>query len=290
MKSKFIFLLLIIFSPTAMSGHHRGEAALKDIKETLGMVPEFYKNFSDETVSAAWEQMKAIQLSPKTALTGMEKELIGLAVASQIPCSYCAYFHTKAAKFNGADEERVNEAIELAADSRFWATNFDGLQVDFNLTKKEVDQVAKFVKKKLEEKAPAPIPIEITDAESAFKDIEREWGLVPSVIKRLPKAAIPSAWKELKGIYLSPTTALPAKIKVLICLAVESQIPSTQLVYWNTEMAKVLGITDQEVAEAVNMAAITRFWSTWLNGKKFGEKNFKKEVDKIFSYLEKKKK
>ena len=50
--------------------------------------------------------MKTLQLNPNTALPGRTKELIGLAVAAQIPCHYCIVAHTEFAKLNGASETR----------------------------------------------------------------------------------------------------------------------------------------------------------------------------------------
>src|SRR5438067_921997 len=81
------------------------EATLKDIQATLGMVPDFMKTLSPVALPGAWDEMKGIQLNPKTALSGKYKELIGLAVAAQIPCRYCVYFHTQAAKLNGATDD-----------------------------------------------------------------------------------------------------------------------------------------------------------------------------------------
>ncbi|TIV08931.1 MAG: hypothetical protein E5W02_22345, partial [Mesorhizobium sp.] len=42
--------------------------------------------------------VKAIELSDKTALTPKEKSLISLAVAAQIPCSYCIWSDTENAR------------------------------------------------------------------------------------------------------------------------------------------------------------------------------------------------
>ncbi len=36
---------------------------------------------------------------------------IALAVASQIPCDYCVYFHTQAAEANGATDEEIPETL-----------------------------------------------------------------------------------------------------------------------------------------------------------------------------------
>src|SRR4051812_25184798 len=80
------------------------EATYKDIQATLGTVPEFFTMFPDWAIAGAWQEMKDVQLNPQTALSGKQKELIGLGVAAQIPCTYCIYFHTQTAKLNGATD------------------------------------------------------------------------------------------------------------------------------------------------------------------------------------------
>ena len=57
-------------------------------------MPSFFKAFPEVGIAGAWAEFKSVQLNPDTALDGKTKELIGLAVASQIPCEYCVYFHT----------------------------------------------------------------------------------------------------------------------------------------------------------------------------------------------------
>ena len=87
-----------------------------------GSVPDMFKTLPDVAVAGAWAEIKGVQLNPKTALDGKTKELMGLAVASQIPCQYCIYFHTEAAKLNGATDEEIKEAIAMAAIVRHWST------------------------------------------------------------------------------------------------------------------------------------------------------------------------
>src|SRR5260221_5407484 len=77
------------------------KATYADIEATFGSVPTFLKVFPAVGIAGAWNEMKSLQLNPKTALSNKEKELIGLAVAAQIPCQYCVYFHTESAKADG---------------------------------------------------------------------------------------------------------------------------------------------------------------------------------------------
>jgi AhpD family alkylhydroperoxidase len=115
-------------------------AAYKDIQATLGSVPDMFKTLPDVA--------KSVQLNPKTALDGKTKELMGLAVASQIPCQYCIYFHTQAAKLNGASDEEIKEAVTMAAIVRHWSTMLNGSQVDLATFKQQTDQVFAAVKAK----------------------------------------------------------------------------------------------------------------------------------------------
>src|SRR6266849_1721013 len=117
------------------------QATYKDIEQTLGSVPTFFKTFPESGIAAAWAEFKSVQLNPKTALNGKTKELIGLAVAAQIPCHYCIYFHTAAAKLNGATDAEIREAVAMAAITRHWSTVLNGMQVDPDGFKRETDTV-----------------------------------------------------------------------------------------------------------------------------------------------------
>ncbi|MBN9255603.1 MULTISPECIES: carboxymuconolactone decarboxylase family protein [unclassified Mesorhizobium] len=123
-------------------------AAYKDIQATLGSVPDMFKTLPDVAVAGAWAEIKGVQLNPKTALDGKTKELLGLAVASQIPCQYCIYFHTIAAKANGASDEEIKEAVAMAAIVRHWSTMLNGSQVDLATFKKQTDDLFAAVKAK----------------------------------------------------------------------------------------------------------------------------------------------
>jgi len=123
-------------------------AAYKDIEATLGMVPGFFKMFPEQGIAGAWAEFKTVQLNPKTELNGKTKELIGLAVAAQIPCAYCIYFHTAAAKANGATDEEIREAVGMAAIARHWSTVLNGMQVDMAGFKADTDTVLKLAGQK----------------------------------------------------------------------------------------------------------------------------------------------
>ncbi|RWE44018.1 MAG: carboxymuconolactone decarboxylase family protein [Mesorhizobium sp.] len=114
------------------------DATLKDIQSTMGGVPSFVKQFPKTGLPGAWAEVKAIELSDKTALPPKVKSLISLAVAAQIPCTYCIWSDTQDAKRAGATDEEIQEAVAMAALTRHWSTIFNGMQVDFDTFKKEM--------------------------------------------------------------------------------------------------------------------------------------------------------
>jgi AhpD family alkylhydroperoxidase len=117
------------------------DAAYKDIEATLGQVPDMFKILPEVAVAGAWAEIKGVQLNPNTALDGKTKELMGLAVAAQIPCQYCIYFHTAAAKAHGASEEEIKEAVAMASIVRHWSTMLNGSQVDLAAFQKQTDDM-----------------------------------------------------------------------------------------------------------------------------------------------------
>lgn len=124
------------------------QAAYRDIEATLGSVPTFFKLFPEVGIAGAWAEFKSVQLNPKTKLDGKTKELIGLAVSAQIPCQYCVYFHTAAAKLNGATDEEIREAVAMASITRHWSTVLNGMQVDLAAFKGETDTVLRLAGEK----------------------------------------------------------------------------------------------------------------------------------------------
>jgi AhpD family alkylhydroperoxidase len=262
------------------------DATYKDIEQTLGFVPAFFKAFPDHGIAGAWGEMKAIELNPRSALPSKTKELIGLAVASQIPCRYCVYFHTNVAKANGATEQELKEAIGIAALDRHWSTVLNGMQIDLAKFKDEASRMLQAMGRK---QAADDAAIEVTDAASAYKDMQRMLGMVPTFMRMFPEEGVAAAWREMKSLELSPS-ALDGKTKHLIGLAVSAQVPCTYCVYFNTEAARHEGAADAELREAVTMAAITRHWSTVLNGSMIDETAFRRDVDRIVGNIEKPKK
>lgn len=115
-------------------------------------------------------------------------------------------------------------------------------------------------------------------AEATYSEIEKAMGGVPTFIKLFPKSAVAGAWAEERDLELSDKTALTPKVKALISLAVAAQIPCQYCIWADTRSARQFGATDEEIAEAVGMSALTRHWSTFLNGMQIDFQQFKAEM------------
>jgi AhpD family alkylhydroperoxidase len=123
----FAFALLLASTPTQRASAQESGA------------PEWMKQtYPADALKPAWEEFKAMN-DPKGALDAKTKELIGLAVAAQVPCQYCVYYHTLAAKHDGATDAQIKEAIATGAMTRKWSTVLNGSAYDFGKFKQQVD-------------------------------------------------------------------------------------------------------------------------------------------------------
>lgn len=89
-------------------------------------IPKFFKDTLPDF--AAGDMLKgygAVQ-GEGAALDAKTRELIGLAVAAQIPCDYCVYSHTEKLKKLGASESEIREAVAAAGYVRLWSTMLYG--------------------------------------------------------------------------------------------------------------------------------------------------------------------
>lgn len=105
--------------------------------------PQFMKDISPpQAIGPAWQETMVV-MNPNGALDGKTKDLIGLAVAAQIPCAYCVYAHTQAARHDGATDAQIKEAIAMSALTRKWSTELNGNQYDMADFKKQIDAAYK---------------------------------------------------------------------------------------------------------------------------------------------------
>ncbi len=290
MKQSIRILSSLALAATALFAPARAEtakadpgvaAAYADIEKTFGFVPAFFKEIPALALPGTWEEMKALEVSDKTAIPCKYKEMIGLAVAAQIPCQYCIEAHTTFAKLSGATADEVKEAVALAGLTRHWSTWFNGIQTDEGKFRAEIKQVTENIRKAMASGTPPPAPIEVVDAKSALADATQNFGFAPDFLKRFPEAGLPGAYKVFRDLEMNPASAIPGKYKDLTSLAVSSQIPCKFCIIADTEFAKLDGASDAEIYEAIAIGALTREFSTLMNGLQVDLPKFRADLARI---------
>lgn len=121
-----------------------------------------------------------------------------------------------------------------------------------------------------------------------YQEIQSTVGIVPEFLRKYPPAAVPGAWKEIRGLLLDPQTKIPRKYKHLIGLAVAAQIPCPNSVYFYTRAAKLEGASEAELRGAAAMSSVMRHWSTVLNGLQIEPAEFKRETARMMRFLRQK--
>jgi len=116
-----------------------------DIRETLGVVPEFFAEVPDSLIETEWGSFKALVLS-ETAIPNKYKELIGLAVSGATRCKYCALFHTEAARVFGATDAEIAEASLMGGMTMCASTFLNGQQTDYETFAKETREIIEYVR------------------------------------------------------------------------------------------------------------------------------------------------
>lgn len=117
-----------------------------EIEGFFGLVPAMFRAVPDSSLELEWKLFKRVHMD-EGPIPNKYRELIGVAVAASIKCSYCSYFHTELAKLNGATEAEIEDAIHFAKSSAGWSTYVNGAQLDLEEFKKEIDQACEHVRK-----------------------------------------------------------------------------------------------------------------------------------------------
>lgn len=102
--------------------------------------------------------------------------------------------------------------------------------------------------------------------QAALDDIASIFGTVPSFMAQFPKAALPGAWAEIKGLLLNPDTALDPKTKALVAVGVSAAIGCQSCLWMDTNEALRSRAMEEQLREAIGIAALETHWSTMIDG------------------------
>jgi len=115
-----------------------------EIEQMMGLVPTMFKSLPDSSIELEWQLFKKVQVED-SAIPAKYRELIGIAISAATKCRYCSYFHTEMAKLYGATEAEIEDANHFAKATTGWSTYVNGLQIDFNKFKTEIDKACSHI-------------------------------------------------------------------------------------------------------------------------------------------------
>lgn len=147
-----ILIFIIVFTGITFSQNKnqrsdemKRQEIYKEIEQTLGLVPSFFKLVPDRSLELEWNLFKTLQLED-SPIPHKYRELIGVAISAVTKCRYCSYFHTEVAKLFGATNEEIEDAVHYAKSSAGWSTYLNGMQVDYDQFTTELDQSIRYIK------------------------------------------------------------------------------------------------------------------------------------------------
>ena len=128
----------------------------QEIKETLGIVPNFFSRIPDELLDLEWtlflrfELEEPIRTNPSAGpvLPAKTRQLMGIAVHTETKCEYCVFFHTEMAKLLGATDAEVQETVHYTKHTIGWSGYLNGIQEDLTNFKKEVGEIGDHLSQK----------------------------------------------------------------------------------------------------------------------------------------------
>jgi AhpD family alkylhydroperoxidase len=120
------------------------EKIYEEIEEMFGLVPSMFKSIPDSSLELEWRLFKTVQFD-EGPIPNKYRELIGVALSAITKCRYCAYFHTEIAKLNGASDAEIEDAVHYAKSTAGWSTYVNGLQMDYETFKDEVNRACEHV-------------------------------------------------------------------------------------------------------------------------------------------------
>lgn len=121
------------------------------------------------------------------------------------------------------------------------------------------------------------------ERKQVYAELKDLFGDVPSWVKTMPDAAVGGFWELMRDFQLGETR-IPNKYKELIGLAVSGATRCRYCALFHTEAARLFGATDEEIAEASMMGALTMAGSTFLNAQQVDYDEFRKETLEAVEY------
>jgi len=121
-------------------------------------------------------------------------------------------------------------------------------------------------------------------SEDTKNELEQSLGQVPSFIEAVADPAVDHSWGIMRDLELGETE-LPNREKALVGLGAASAIQCPYCIRFHTEEAKLEGVTEDELKEAVSVAGTVRYFSTVLHGSETELSDFAAETAEIVDHV-----
>ena len=122
-------------------------------------------------------------------------------------------------------------------------------------------------------------------SQQTVQEMEEALGKVPDWMKPIADPASDHSWGIFRDLTLGETELSPRE-KALVGVGAAAAMQCPYCTYFHKEEARFADVTESELEETVNVAGVTRYFSTLLHGNEIEEADFAAETDEIFEYLE----
>lgn len=116
------------------------------------------------------------------------------------------------------------------------------------------------------------------------QEMEEMIGQVPDFMGIVAEPASDQSWQIFRDLLMGETELAPRE-KALVGVSAAAAMQCPYCTYFHKEEARFADVSDDELKEAVNLASLTRYFSTLLHGNEFEQEDFFAETDEIFAYL-----
>jgi AhpD family alkylhydroperoxidase len=123
------------------------DKTIKEIKETVGSVPGFMKALPEHALIHEWPVWKKYTLE-ESEIPEKYRELMGLAIAANIKCPYCLFFHDTLARAAGATDKEIAETVVIAGLTSRWSAMLHAQRYDLETLEKEGAKMGEYLSKK----------------------------------------------------------------------------------------------------------------------------------------------
>jgi AhpD family alkylhydroperoxidase len=122
--------------------------------------------------------------------------------------------------------------------------------------------------------------------QEVYAEVKQTMGLIPQWLEQMPEGVMQGFWVQARDFWLKETK-IPNKYKELIGIAVSGATRCKYCALFHTEAARLFGASNDEIAEASAMGALTMMASTFMNAQQIDFEKFRQETRDIIAHVKK---